>query len=413
MKNTQYDLIIFGATSFVGQITARYLAEHIDQKVLNVRWAIAGRSASKMQSALPELLGKVEFIVVDAGNEKNMQQLASSTKVIISTVGPYALFGELLIKACAEQGTDYCDLTGEAQWIRKMMDKYDAAAQASGARIVNSCGFDSVPSDMGVYFLQQLANSNWGEPARRVKLGVRRLKGGLSGGTFASLLNVVAESSQDPAINKMMKNPYAICPTGHPFKTRQHFVKGPAYDKDFKAWSAPFVMAAINERIVHKSNACTNASYGNDFCYHEAMLMGDGLAGRYRAWSFSLGLGLFMLGVSMAPTRKFLSKFILPKPGEGPSPQEQLNGYFDMRILGFNDTGERLTVKVTGDRDPGYGSTAKMLGQAALCLLQDYREGEQKLGHSGGLLTPASMFDQRYIERLASYAGVKVSKIGD
>ncbi len=408
MTKQQYDLVVFGATSFVGQITARYLANHIAEHQLPVRWAIAARSEQKLKTSLPELAGQVDCLVADANNDEDMQALAASTRVVISTVGPYALYGEPLVKACAANGTDYCDLTGETQWIKKMMDRYQAQAEQSGARLVNCCGFDSVPSDMGVYALQRAFNAKYGRPATKVKLGVKRIKGGLSGGTYASLLNVMVEASRDPAINKLMKNPYSLCPQGHPFKLRQHFVAGPSYDKHHKAWTAPFVMAAINERIVHKSNACTGASYGDNFQYHEAMLMGDGFAGRMRAWSFSMGLGLFMLGVSIPFTRKLLSQFVLPKPGEGPSPEEQLNGFFDMRVVAYENDVDKLAVKVTGDRDPGYGSTAKMLGQAGLSLLQDYHADSAKLGNQGGFWTPASMFDQRYIDRLRQFAGVNI-----
>jgi short subunit dehydrogenase-like uncharacterized protein len=406
MTAPAYDLVVFGASSFVGQILTRYLAEYLPGEAPALRWAIAGRSASKLDE-LKRALGpqgeNLPTIIADAANEAQLQALCGQTRVVVSTVGPYALYGEPLVKVCAETGTDYCDLTGEVQWIKRMQDKYEAAAKQSGARIVHCCGFDSVPSDMGVYFLQQQAQQQWGAPATQVKMRVKTLKGGASGGTIASIINVAQEAAADPALRKELMNPYSICPPGHGFTARQHAVRGVEYDSDFGVWTGPFLMAAINERVVHRSNALSGNAYGNTFTYNEATLTGPGFKGRLTAFAFVFGLGFFMLGVMIAPIRKLLERFLLPKPGEGPSPEAQRAGRYDLRFLGRSATGQVLNVKVTGDRDPGYGSTSKMLGQAAISLALDH---PQEGGKGGGFWTPATLFDQRYIERLTRHAGL-------
>lgn len=228
MPAPDYDVVVFGATSFVGQILTRYLAEHFSGDAETLRWAIAGRSEAKLQEVKCSLGAageSIPIIVADAANEAQLQALCAQTRVVVSTVGPYALYGEPLIKVCAESGTDYCDLTGETQWIRRMLGTYEATAQQSGARIVHCCGFDSVPSDMGVYFLQQHAMRQWGTPATQVKLRVKTLKGGASGGTIASLINVVQEAAADPALRKELADPYALCPKGHGFTARQRSVR--------------------------------------------------------------------------------------------------------------------------------------------------------------------------------------------
>lgn len=414
MTAPDHDLVVFGATSFVGQILTRYLAEQFSGQGETLRWAIAGRSEAKLQE-LRRSLGAagaaLPIIVADAANEAQLRALCAQTRVVVSTVGPYALYGEPLIKACVETGTDYCDLTGETQWIRRMVERYEPAAQRSGARIVHCCGFDSVPSDIGVYFLQQQAKQQWGMPVTRVKMRVKTLKGGASGGTVASLINVVQEAAADPALRKALVNPYTLCPPGHGFTARQHTVRGAAFDADFDAWIAPFVMAAVNERVVHRSNALSGNAYGSQFTYDEAMLTGHGLKGRLRALAMVAGLGAFMAGILIKPARIVMERFLLPKPGEGPSAEAQLAGRYDLRFFGRTDGGNTLRVKVTGDRDPGYGSTGKMLGQAAASLALDHVKDGIKTGRPGGFWTPATMFDDRFIERLTRHAGLRFERL--
>jgi len=411
MSTQPHDLIVFGATSFVGQILTRYLAEQFGVHGA-LKWAIAGRSESKLaglRNSLGLAAGKVPLLVADAADESALRRLCKDTRVVISTVGPYALYGEPLVKACAETGTDYCDLTGEVQWIRRMIRAYEPAARKSGARIVHCCGFDSIPSDLGVHFLQQRSRDRFGGPCTDVKMRVKAARGGFSGGTAASLLNVVKEAAANPALRKELANPYSICPEGYAPQVRQPNVKSAQYDADFDAWVAPFVMSGINTRIVHRSNALSKQSYGKDFRYDEAMLTGRGLKGRAAATGVTAGLAAFMLAGALPPTRWALERFVLPAPGEGPSAEDQRKGFYDLRFLGRTADGRTLRVKVTGDRDPCYGATARMLGQAGACLVLDLAES----GRKGGFWTPATLFGDRLIERLVAHAGLTFEVLED
>lgn len=405
MKEPQYDLVVFGATSFVGQILSRYLTETFGTKG-ELKWAAAGRSKTKLE-ALKTSLGRkateLPLLVADAADETALASLCAQTRTVISTVGPYALFGEPLVKVCAESGTDYCDLTGEVQWIRRMIERYEARAQATGARIVHCCGFDSIPSDMGVYFLQQQSRARFGEPCNQVKMRVKAAKGEFSGGTVASLMNVVKEAASDPALRKELANPYSLCPPDHSFIARQPNLKGGDYDPDFNAWMAPFVMAAINTRIVHRSNALSDKAYGASFVYDEAMLTGRGVKGRLAAYGIAGAMGGFMVASAIKPSRWALERFVLPKPGEGPSLEAQKKGFYDLRFFGRTAEGQTLRTKVTGDQDPGYGSTGKMLGQAGACLALDIAKADVP----GGFWTPATIFGEKLITRLSNFAGVK------
>lgn len=404
MAVKKYDLVIYGATSFVGQILTEYLYEHIGL-TRKVKWAIAGRSESKLEAlrdSLGEGASKLPILTADAGDQKALDAMCQKSRVMISTVGPYMLYGELLVKACAENGNDYCDLTGEAYWIKLMIDKYAKVAKKSGARIVNCCGFDSIPSDLGVQFLQQAGKERYGTFFKQVKLRVKAMKGGASGGTVASMVEMIVSAKADPAVRSAMGNPYILCPDKHTYSIRQTSVKGPVYDKDFGSWVAPFIMEAINARVVLRSNSLLKMAYGKDFSYGEAMLSGPGVKGRFTALGITLGLGAFAGGLIVNPIRNLMQKYVLPKPGEGPSLQDQLNGYFDIRLQGQNKKGQQLMVKVTGDRDPGYGCTAKMLAQAGLCLAFDLPK-EDKVG---GFWTPATAMGEKLIPRLVSDAGM-------
>jgi short subunit dehydrogenase-like uncharacterized protein len=400
----KFDIIIFGATSFVGQILTRYMLAQfaVDGEI---KWAIAGRSQSKLNE-LKLSLGTsgeaLDIVVADAADEDSLHSLCSATRVVISTVGPYAIYGEPLVKTCVALGTDYCDLTGEVQWIAKMLERYEDLAKVSGARIVNSCGFDSVPSDLGVYFLQQHAKQKFGETCINIKMRVKKMKGAASGGTVASMTNIFKEVAGNPALRKVLANPYAICPPDHGNRVRQNNMNRPQYDKDFNSWVAPFVMAVINTRIVHRSNALLAGDYSPHFEYNEAMLTGKGLIGSGIAAGVGVGLGSFAMAAVIPPTRWAMERFILPKPGEGPSLDAQEKGFYDLRFFGKTDSGKEIRCKVTGDQDPGYGSTAKMLGQAATCLVQDV----SKKNVSGGFWTPASIFGTKLITRLENHAGL-------
>ncbi|MBB3047530.1 short subunit dehydrogenase-like uncharacterized protein [Litorivivens lipolytica] len=409
MSDSEFDVIVFGATSFVGQIVCEYLhGEYQDSKL---RWAAAGRSESKLRE-LQQRLGAnddtMPLRIADASDDAALNALCRQTRVMISTVGPYALYGEPMVKACVETGTDYCDLTGETQWIARMVKAYEKQAQQTGARIVHCCGFDSIPSDLGVHFLQENAKADFNGPCTTVTMRVKAMRGSFSGGTIASLMNVIREASKDPSLRKSLANPYAICPEHFQPKTRQHNVNGAEFDADFNAWTAPFVMAAINTRVVHRSHALAGAPWGEGFRYDEAMLTGKGMKGRLAALATAGGLGGLMIGGALAPTRWVLERFVLPKPGEGPSKDEQLNGFFDLRFRGTTERGESLSVKVTGDRDPGYGSTAKMLSQAAICLGETSRDQR-----AGGFWTPSTAMGNALIERLREHAGLTFERLSN
>jgi short subunit dehydrogenase-like uncharacterized protein len=404
MSAPAHDLVVFGATSFVGRILSRCLLEQFDGRG-ELKWAIAGRSQERL-AGLRRSLGmkaaKVPIVVADASDEQALARLCRQTRAVISTVGPYALHGEPLVKVCTETGTDYCDLTGEVQWVRRMIRSYEGAARKSGARIVHCCGFDSIPSDLGVHFLQQRARERFGTPCTRVKMRVRAMRGGFSGGTVASLLNVLKEAAANPTLRKQMANPYLLCPAGRTDGVRQPKVSFAEFDDDFDAWVAPFVMAAINTRIVHRSNALARGAYGQDFRYDEALLTGRGIRGRLAATGVASGLAGFMFAGAIGPSRWAMEKFLLPSPGEGPSAESQRKGFFDLRFIGHAADGGVIRTKVTGDRDPGYGSTAKMLGQAGACLALDTPRSRTP----GGFWTPATIFGDRLVERLTARAGL-------
>ncbi len=402
----QFDVIVHGATGFTGLLVAEYLQRQygINQ---SLRWAIAGRDEQKLQTArasLGENAAELPIIVADSFDKTALDKLVAQTKVVISTVGPYALYGSPLVKICAQTGTHYCDLAGEAQWIKRMQDLYENDAKQSGAWIVHCCGFDSIPSDLGVHFLQRLSADKFNAACTDIKMGVAKLKGGASGGTVASIVNLAKEASGDAALRKELSNPYSTCPEGHGFSARQNNVKA-EYDEDFNSWLGPFIMAAINTRVVHRSNALSGNSYGNDFKYQEAMMTGEGSSGKSAARKIGLGMGGFMIGASLAPIRWGLERWVLPKPGEGPSEKEQLEGSFHLIFVGRTDKGEVVRCQVKGDRDPGYGSTAKMLGQAAACLANDVA-----VETPGGFWTPATLMGDQLIERLEKYSGLEFSE---
>lgn len=404
MTDKTFDIIVYGATSFVGQIITRYMHEQFTDGT--VSWAIAGRSLSKLEKVSEAIgLTGIEVIVADAADETALKQMCARTKVVMSTVGPYALYGDLLVQVCSATGTDYCDLTGEPQWIRRMQLRHEAEAKASGARIVHCCGFDSIPSDLGVHFLQRQATEQFGQPCDRVAMRVVTMKGGASGGTIASMVNMVKEAVGNPDLRRELKDPYSLCPPGHRLSAKQRDVTI-AYDDASGGWIAPFIMAGINTRVVHRSNALSNVSYGADFRYEEAVVTGDGARGKRTARATTWGVNALMMGLAVPPVRWLLETAVLPKPGEGPSAKTQREGGFDLLFLGSTANGETIRCRVTGDRDPGYGSTAKMLSQAAACLAKDVPDGVP-----GGFWTPATILGDRLIDRLQAHAGLTFEKL--
>jgi short subunit dehydrogenase-like uncharacterized protein len=403
MSSPKFDFVIYGATSFVGAITADY--------VLNTygvggpyRWAIAGRSEAKLANLkvrLGEAANELPTLVANSDEAASLQAMCEQTRLVISTVGPYALYGDALVKACATSGTHYCDLTGETQWIAKMQEENEEAAQGSGALIVHSCGFDSIPSDLGVHFLQEQVEAEFGHTCEQIEMGVEAAKGGFSGGTVASLINVLREAQADPSLRKKLADPFLLCPDGHGYTASQE-ERTRYYSEALKSWCAPFVMAGINTRNVHRSNALQGNRYGANFRYSEYTMTGDGVKGSLGSIGMAAGMGGFMGVLALGPTRALAEKFLLPKPGEGPSPEEQKNGSYKLLFAGTLPSGEVRRVRVTGDRDPGYGSTAKMLAESALAILEVANTGEGK----GGFWTPASLMGKPLRARLIENAGL-------
>jgi short subunit dehydrogenase-like uncharacterized protein len=402
MIEKPYGLVVFGATSFVGKLLCRYL---VDEFGFNgrLRWAAAGRSQWKLgalRASLGDGVTRLPLEIADAADEAALAAMCAKTRAVVSTVGPYALYGEPLVRACAATGTDYCDLTGETPWIKRMIALYETKAQASGARIVHCCGFDSVPSDMGLFFLQEEARRRFGQPCSHVKMRVKAIRGGASGGTIASLLNVAREAAADPAVRRDLRNPYSLCLPDDAAKVNRASLSRPEYDPDYDLWVAPFIMASINTKVVHRSNALSNYAYGRDFRYDEAMLAGHGLKGQAKAYAMAAGLGAFATASVIPPTRWALERFVFPAAGEGPSPESQKRGFFDLRFLGKTADGRTIRAQVAGDADPGYLSTSKMLGQAAACLALNKSE------KPGGFWTPSTLFGDTLIEALKAHAGI-------
>ncbi|WP_296402148.1 saccharopine dehydrogenase NADP-binding domain-containing protein [Psychrobacter sp.] len=408
----KYGIVLFGATSFVGQLVAAYLHTFLNGDLKEAKqknnseslsWAIAGRNENKLNQ-LKKDLGNLELsiIIADIEDADSLQNLAAQAQVIISTVGPYLKYGEPLIKACAETGTDYVDLTGEAIFIKDMLDKYQQSAKESGARIINSCGFDSLPSDLGVLFTQQCAQKKYDEYCDTINMRVKAAKGGLSGGTVSSMATIFEEIGKNKSLRKQLSNPYLLNDDKNRPDVRQDNVVMPQWDEKNQRWVAPFIMASINTRIVHRSNQLRDYEYGHDFKYDEAIWLPAGLKGRILSYGMTMGIAGFAATMMFKPTRDLLNDHVLPKPGDGPAKKERDNGYFDLRFFGKTKNKHQVLTKVTGDKDPGYGSTCQMLAQSALCLLLDISKDDI----AGGFWTPAAAMGEPLITRLEQYAGI-------
>lgn len=394
-----HDLVVFGATGFTGRLVAEHLKERGEAAG---DWAIAGRNPQKLERVAGDLGIDVPQVVVDSTDPDAMAAMAASTRVVCTTVGPYARFGEPVISACAEHGTDYVDLAGEPQWIRRMIDRYHDEAVASGARIVHCCGFDSIPSDLGTLYAQTaMQDRHGGVHAEHVRLRVKGARGGTSGGTLASMVQVMEEAAADPEVAAVLEDPYSLLPAGERNGPHVPEHSTPEYDDDFASWIAPFVMELVNAKVVRRSNALLGYPWGREFRYDEAVLTGDGLGGRARATAIAAGTGATSLALTSSTVRGLADRF-LPDSGSGPDRAAREAGFFDLRILAEHpqDRAKDVLVRVTGDRDPGYGATSRMLGEAALALAQD----ESEIG--GGSWTPASALGHALIDRLQSHAGI-------
>lgn len=382
--NAEFDVIVYGATGYTGRLVAEYLnnAYGVDGRY---KWAMAGRSADKLASVRDEIgvPASIDLIVADASDPASLKSMVERAKCVISTVGPYSLYGTPLVEACVEAGTDYVDLCGEPLWMADTISKFSDKAKQSGARIVHSCGFDSIPTDLGVWFLQEESKKAHGAPSERVRARVRGMQGSFSGGTAASLKATIAKVTEDPSLIGVLTNPFALC-EGEQGVAQPDDSK-PFEDETFGMWVAPFIMATINSKNIHRSNKLLGYPYGKEMAYDEMMFTGPGEDGKAAAE--------FVAKAGMGDDAN-------RKPGEGPTKEERESGNFNFLIHGETKGGKVIKVGVTGDRDPGYGATSKMLAESALCLIEDRKDT------AGGLWTPASAMGGALIPRLVQNAGM-------
>ena len=382
-----YDIVLFGATGFTGTLVATYLKENAN----HLKWAIAGRNAQKLEDVKRELGLDVDVRVADGLDVSSLEALVPEARVVCTTAGPFAKYGRALARACARHGTHYCDITGEVPFIRASIDENDDPAKESRARIVHCCGYDSIPFDLGVHMLWDHA----GHDLAWAKAFAAETKGGFSGGTVASMLHLMEEAGKDRAMRRLLADPHALdSGRGGKRDPREADQLMPKYDWDLGRWTAPHVMAAINTRVVRRSASLVG--YGDRFTYQEAMSFGRGPVGLALAAAVTGALAGFVAVAQVPILRSFLESKVLPKPGEGPSKETRDAGYFTTRLVVRTEDGKQFSGKVHGDSDPGYGETAKMLGQSALCLAED----EGVLPPRYGVLTPASAMGMTLVERL-------------
>jgi len=385
-SSSKFDIVVYGATGFTGQLVAEYLASQ-DGGDSQLKWAMAGRSLDKLKSVRDAIGAPADtpLIMADASDSASLQAMVADAKSVITTVGPYQLYGNELIAACVASGTDYFDLCGEPIWMRQMIDKHEAAAKASGARIVFSCGFDSLPFELGVFFCEEQAKKSFGAPAARVKGRLREMPESISGGTYASIKATFAAATRDLSLVRMLKDPFVLTPGFQ--GPKQPPGNKPAFDQDLNSWTAPFPMSTINTRNVHRSNMLMDFRYGRDFVYDEMVLTGAGEEGEANA------------KLLMTATNK-MSAPEGPKPGEGPSKEERESGSYGLLFVAFAPDGKQARVAVGGDCEPGYASTAKMISECAICLLRDTPDVP------AGFWTPGAAMQHKLIKRLVDHAGL-------
>ena len=377
----KYDFVIYGATGFTGKLVVEYAIKQYNNN--EVSWAIAGRNNEKLEHVqekynLPSNIGK---IVVDSNDQDSIDEMVSQTKCVLTTVGPYQLYGEKIIKTCISTGTDYVDLCGEPGFMHKIISECSAEAKETGARIVFSCGFDSIPFDLGVLFVQEAVMSKLNKYAPSVRGRVRAMNGEFSGGTAASMKATMAALQSDPELINILVNPHALCDGIQ--GVQQDDDSKPTYDEELNTWVAPFFMAPINTKNIHRSNKLMNHIYGENFKYNEMWIQGPGEEGKAAAEFIS----------TMNPLGD------APEPGDGPSRESRENGNYDLLFCADVD-GETIKASVSGDMDPGYGSTSKMIAESAICLVKDCED------LAGGIYTPAASMGKKLIKRLESNAGL-------
>ena len=386
-SSSKFDIVVYGATGFTGQLVAEYLAAHYKNDA-QLKWAMAGRSQDKLAKVRDAIGAPADtpLIVADASDPGSIKAMVDQTRSVITTVGPYLLYGNELIAACAASGTDYFDLCGEVPWMRRMIDAHHAAAKQSGARIMFSCGYDSLPFELGVFTCQEEAKKTFGAPVARVKGRVRAMKGTFSGGTAASGKAIFDAAAKDPSLLSLVRDPFALTPgfAG----PKQPPGNRPVYDEDLQTWLTPFFMANINTRNVHRSNALLGFPYGQDFVYDEMQIAGPGEEGEARAKRI------------MTANNNLASGAAVPKPGEGPSKEERESGYYDLLFVGVSPDGRQVRTSVKGDLDPGYGSTSRMISECAVCLLRDAPDVP------AGIWTPGVAMQHKLIKRLVDQAGL-------
>lgn len=378
-----FDIVVYGATGYTGRLVAEYLAHHYQGK--GPKWAMAGRSAEKL-AEVRDLIGApadTPLVVANSDDPASMKALAESTRVVVTTVGPYQLYGEPLLKACVAAGTDYADLCGEPGWMREMIDAYHEQAKASGARIAFSSGFDSIPFDLGVFMLQKEAKARFGSPAPRVKGRVRAMQGTFSGGTAASLTETMKAVARKPSLIPILQSPFGLTPGFE--GPSQPMGLLPEYDDKLGKWAAPFIMATINTKNVHRTNFLLGHPYGADFKYDEMMLTSPGELGEKAAHA-----------VAEMLKNPFGAK--PPKPGEGPTPEERENGFYDVLFVGEWPEGTELRYGVKGRYDPGYGSTSRMIAETGIALLD--------CTAPGGIATPGALLGEALVGRLQDHAEI-------
>ena len=378
----KYDFVIYGATGFTGKLVVEYAINQYNNNN-EISWAIAGRNNEKLEHVrekynLPSYIGK---IIVDSNDQNSIDEMVSQTKCVLTTVGPYQLYGEKIIKTCVSSGTDYVDLCGEPGFMHKIISECSAEAKETGARIVFSCGFDSIPFDLGVLFVQEEALSKLNKYASSVRGRVRDMNGEFSGGTAASMKATMAALQSNPELINILVNPHALCDGIN--GVQQDDDSKPMYDEELDTWVAPFFMAPINTKNIHRSNKLMNHIYGENFKYNEMWIQGPGEEGKAAAEFIS----------TMNPLGD------APEPGDGPSRESRENGNYDVLFCADVDD-ETIKASVSGDMDPGYGSTSKMITESAVCLVKDCED------LAGGIYTPAASMGKKLIKRLESNAGL-------
>ena len=393
----KFDIIIWGATSFTGKLVTEYIFKKYASS--KIKWAIAGRNLKKLEKIRYQVADEnIPIFIADSFDEESLSKFVKKTKVVCSTVGPYSLYGTKLVKLCVDNNTNYCDITGEAHWIRSLIDRFHEEAKSKKIKIINSCGFDSIPSDMGVYFIQneiKKINNNY---AKSIKMRVAGIRGGISGGTYSSINNLLKEAYRDKSIFKVLNNPYGLNPKDKMEGLDKKDLRKIIFDKESNSWIYPFIMAGINTKIVRRSNALSNFIYGKDFRYEEAMIAGKGISGFWKAI-----LAVFPLAMIGLNPNSFLKKIVdsfMPKPGEGPGIEKRKNGFYNLRFYISLNNNRTAFAKVIGDSDPGYGSTSKMLAESALCLAFD------NLSDNYGVITPSSGMGDKLLNRLKENAGL-------